>query len=42
MFQEIIVLFIFMLAIGYLFKTFFMNSKKNETACGSKGCGCKD
>ncbi|MBZ9629014.1 FeoB-associated Cys-rich membrane protein [Psychroflexus sp. CAK1W] len=42
MLQEILVLFIFLLASGYLIKKFFFKSKKGNSACGSSQCGCKD
>nr|WP_093368411.1 FeoB-associated Cys-rich membrane protein [Psychroflexus sediminis] len=42
MLQEILVVVIFFIALGYLIKKFFFKSKKADSACGSSQCGCKD
>ena len=38
-FQEILVWFTFIIAIGFLIKKFFFK-KKTKKACGVSSCGC--
>ncbi|NEV92560.1 FeoB-associated Cys-rich membrane protein [Psychroflexus sp. YR1-1] len=42
MLQELLVLFIFLIASGYLIKKFFFKSRSGSSSCGSGQCGCKD
>jgi len=42
MLQEIIVLLIFLSAVGFLIKKFFFKSSKTNSGCGSGQCGCDD
>ncbi|TVZ52868.1 FeoB-associated Cys-rich membrane protein [Dokdonia sp. Hel_I_53] len=42
--QNILVILIFIMALGYIVTKFIWTpsflKKKNETGCGSSGCGC--